>query len=51
MVRVVGKERALGAGEGGWELQQRHEMLLKDNKEISTTNVEVFITLAGFDFW
>ena len=34
MVRVVGKEGALGSG-GGWELQQRHGRLLKDNEAIS----------------
>ena len=34
MVRVVGKEGALGAGVG-WEMQQRHGRLLNDNEAIS----------------
>ena len=33
-MRVVGKERALGAG-GWWELQQRHGSLQNDNQVIS----------------
>ena len=35
MVRVVGKEGALGAG-GGWELQHRHRRLQNDNEVISS---------------